>query len=150
MNSPSGIVIDASVAVKWHLRDEQLVEEAGLLLRGFLGLRVRLAAPSFIRYEIANSLEQARRRGRISGVEAVEELRAFLRFGVHAEQDGEALLVAALRIASRTGASVYDAMYVALSEGLGYDLITNDRALIDQTAAYPIAVHHLAEAPSFL
>lgn len=149
MNSASGLVVDASVAVKWHLRDETLVDEAGSLLRGFLERRFRLAAPSLIRYEVANSLEQARRRDRITAADAASELQSFLQFGVHDDHDSDALIERAARVARRIGTSVYDAVYLALAEELGLRFVSNDHDLLTKASDLPIAAVHLSEAGAF-
>lgn len=150
MNAGSGLVIDASVAVKWHLKDEELVEEAGALLEGFLDQRFVLAAPAFIRYEVANSLEQARRRARITEDDVVHELRAFLHFGVHDDWDSDDLVAEARRIATRIGSSVYDATYVAFAQRLGLSFVTNDQKLLGMVSNYDVPVHHLADVPALL
>lgn len=150
MNAARGLVVDASVAVKWHLRDEELVEEAGVLLEEHFARRLLLAAPAFIRYELANFLEQARRRKRISVAEAAEELHAFLRFGVHTEGDTDELVVHARDIAERIGSSVYDAMYVAFSEHADLAFVTSDRGLLDRVSAYPVNSYHLSDVATLL
>ncbi len=145
MAASDGLVVDASVAVKWHLRDEDLVDEAGALLQRFIAGEVRLSAPAFIRYELAQSLERACRGRRIGEEEAEGELQTFMAFGIHALEDSDALVALAQRIARQTAASVYDALYVAHAQALDFDLVTHDERLIRRTAAYPIRVHRLAE-----
>jgi predicted nucleic acid-binding protein len=49
------LVLDASVAVKWHLNDESDADAAALLLARFSTGDVPLIAPDHIRYEIANA-----------------------------------------------------------------------------------------------
>ena len=150
MSGVSGLVIDASVAVKWHLKDEELVEEAGALLERYLARHLTLAAPSFIRYELANSIEHARRRERISAVQATEELDTFLRFRVHTEEDSDQLVGLASGVAERIGSSVYDALYIAFSEQTGLDFVTSDLGLLDKVSRYPVTAHHLSDVPELL
>jgi hypothetical protein len=46
------LVVDASVAAKWHLQDEQDAERALVLFDRFVAGRVALWAPTHIRYEV--------------------------------------------------------------------------------------------------
>jgi|FLYL01.1.fsa_nt_gi predicted nucleic acid-binding protein len=150
MNDGRGLVVDASVAVKWLLRDEDLVEEADALLRGFAGRRLTLAAPTFIRYEVANVVEQARRRLRIDADRAGRMLRLFLSLAIHRTEDDDDLVIAARSLAERFGLSAYDAVYVAQAERLGYALVTNDARLLQDAARYPVPVYALADVASIL
>jgi len=64
------VVIDASVALKWRLRDEEATQQADALLEDFLAGTLVLLTPTLFDYEIANALlgrhpataERARRR----------------------------------------------------------------------------------------
>lgn len=150
LNAGNGLVVDASVAVKWHLRDEGLVQEAEALLDRYLARRLTLAAPSFIRYELANTLEQARRQERITADQATKELVTFLQLRVHAEQDTDALVELARDVAERIGASVYDATYIAFAEQTGLGFVTDDRQLLTRVANYPIEAFHLSEVLTLL
>ncbi len=149
-NDRYGVVIDASVAIKWHLRDEELSREATALLTEFTSTKRPIAAPAFIRYELANALEQARRRGRISEAEARMEFETFLGYGLHASEDSDDLVATAARVASKIGASAYDATYVAFAEALGFDLVSTDSGLLRSLTDYPVKGHHLAEFVAIL
>ena len=52
-------VVDASVAVKWHLRDEDDVDAADLVLDDFQDGRTELVAPSHFRFEIPSAILNA-------------------------------------------------------------------------------------------
>ena len=150
MSEPDGLVIDASVAVKWHLRDEDLIDEASLLLRRYLADEVTLAAPAFIRYEIAQTLERARRDNRISEERAAVELQSFLGFAIHSPEDSDSLVSLAQRIARETGVSVYDALYLAHAQGREFALVTDDQGLVRGAASYDVRVHRLADIAEVL
>lgn len=149
-NASYGIVVDASVAIKWHLRDELLSSEATALLEEFATGRLRLTAPALIRYEMASALENARRRARISDNDSFVELEAFLQYGIDERADSGELVAAAQRVAFLTGTSVYDAIYVSHAETRGYDLVTSDKALLRRLESYPVKAFNLAdfEVPS--
>ena len=53
------IVIDASVALKWRLRDEEATSQADALLEDFLARKLELLTPTLFDYEIANALRVA-------------------------------------------------------------------------------------------
>lgn len=138
-----GLVVDASVAVKWHLRDERYAAEASILLRRFVGGGLQLHAPAFIRYEVAQSLIRASRDRRIAADVVAVELESFLALGIHSSHDADDLVASAQRIAEHTGASVYDAMYLAHAEALDIDLVTSDEQLLRQASGYPVSVRSL-------
>jgi predicted nucleic acid-binding protein len=145
-----GAVVDASVAIKWRLNDEELLDEARFLLQRFLRREILLAAPAFIRYELANTLDQARRRGRIPHEQVGETLRYLLLLGVHMQADSDALVQKAARLAGELDISAYDGMYVALAEELDLVLVSEDRRLLRRIGDYPVATAHLADVGSML
>jgi len=62
MASIPNYAVDASVASKWHLRDEQYVEPSMTLLKEFREGRAYLTAPDYILHEVANAILKASRR----------------------------------------------------------------------------------------
>ena len=50
------IVIDASAALKWRLRDEEVTQQADALLEDFLAGKLELLTPTLFDYEITNAL----------------------------------------------------------------------------------------------
>jgi len=145
-----GAVVDASVAVKWRLNDEELLDEARLLLDRYVARDIKLVAPSLIRYEVANTFEQARRAGRLTDSDVAESLRYFLDLGVHAQQDSDELIAMASDLARRLGLSAYDAIYVALAKDLGMPLVSNDQGLLRHLADYSVAACALKDVRSLL
>lgn len=106
----SGAVVDASVALKWVLNDEECVSEALALREQYLqdpgGFP--LLAPSLWRYEVGNGLYVATRRGRLSENDAREALASLLGVGVRlVEPDAGHLL----NLALSCDIAVYDAAY---------------------------------------
>ena len=57
--APSALVVDASVAVKWHLGDEEHADQAVQLLQRFAQGDVELLAPTQIRYEVPSAITAA-------------------------------------------------------------------------------------------
>ncbi|MGQ9684657.1 MAG: type II toxin-antitoxin system VapC family toxin, partial [Anaerolineae bacterium] len=74
------LVVDASVAAKWILRDEQDVERADAVKRRYDCGQIDLLAPGQIRVEVANAIRRAALRAHspIGRADAAEALRAWL------------------------------------------------------------------------
>lgn len=66
LSSASTYVIDASIAMKWYLNDEDHITQALTFFTAYTEGRVVLIAPDHIRYELANSLRSAARAKRIT------------------------------------------------------------------------------------
>lgn len=120
-------VVDASVALKWQLDDEEDVDAAIALRDDYLVENsVVLAAPTLFTYELVNGMWAAARRSRLKPALVREALRNLLDCDVEThEPDAERVLDLALK----HGVTAYDAAYVALAETLGADLWTADRPL---------------------
>lgn len=139
-------VLDASVAAKWYLDDEEDVPHALSILASFREARARVVAPAIIRYELGNTLELARRRGRITAEYAWLRFSEFLQTGVHIETDSDELVLAAQEIAMRLAVEQYDAVYLALAQQVGGELITADRPLFQRAREEDFPVAWISEA----
>lgn len=125
-------VVDASVALKWQLDDEEHVEQALALRDDFVkGGKLQLRAPSLWVYELVNGLAVAARQGRIRQADAVDGLRDILALGVEEKRPNPVRIYA---LAQEHGLSAYDAAYLALAESEGAELWTGDRQLHQATA----------------
>ena len=80
--SAKRIVIDASVALKWRLRDEEATSQADALLDDFLAGKLELLTPTLFDYEIANALRVAVTRQRLSEQEAATALGDFFQYAI--------------------------------------------------------------------
>src|SRR3990172_12896283 len=119
MRSPEALVIDASVAVKWYLRDEELVAQAdGLRNRIRDGLLVA-TAPHLSRHEVASAVAVACRLGRLTREQVEDDLENYLQSGLSIDADPDWVLTEAVRRTMDQPISFYDAVYLALAEGLG-------------------------------
>lgn len=124
----SRFVIDASVCLKWYLRDETLDDEASEVLRHYARGNIELVAPSLLVLEFINGLSVAARKGRIAFnlvSEAVEELLD-IRFDF---RDATNLSSEIVRLCYQLGRSAYDAAYLAIAEREGIPLLTGDKRL---------------------
>ncbi|MDQ3700045.1 MAG: type II toxin-antitoxin system VapC family toxin [Chloroflexota bacterium] len=121
-------VVDASVAVKWYLPDEEYREQANYLLARLSSGRTILAAPVLIRYEVPAVLIRAARRGRLSQDAARQAIQQFLQTGITTYHTPE-LITDAAPLAASHDLTLYDAAYLALARALTVPLITVDRQL---------------------
>lgn len=117
-------VIDASIAAKWHLKDEEHSSYALAVLNDFQEGRVELIAPRFIRYEVASAIFKAVRRQRLPIGWAYESVQAIDSWGVHLTIE-DSLYYACDR-AYWLGASLYDGIYVATAISAGCPLLSAD------------------------
>jgi predicted nucleic acid-binding protein len=122
-------VIDSSVAAKWYLHDEDLVDRAGALWERFREGEVRCAAPFLSRHEVASTLTNASKAQRITWDMASVELANYVAAGISASNDPVWLLEAAMNTSRRYPVSFYDAVYVAMAEGSGANLVTADKRM---------------------
>lgn len=132
------LVVDASVAAKWHLRDEEGAADALAILTRFVNGELALVAPDHLRYEIASTLTVATlgERQRLSATVAERALDYFLRLGIETVGT-DALIRAAFPLVHRHGIAYYDALYLALADNLGVPLITADRRFYQRVRTLP-------------
>jgi predicted nucleic acid-binding protein len=132
-------VVDASVAAKWHLEDdEEYVDQALLLLSRFGEGTVELVAPDHIRYEVAAVITGATtgRQPRLSRAEGSRAISEFLALPIRTKNDS-ALILAAYPLAQQYGCRLYDALYLAVAQRLRIPFITADRKLFLRVAGVP-------------
>jgi predicted nucleic acid-binding protein len=134
-------VVDASVVLKWFLREPDSAA-ADLLLEKFLNNEADLIAPDLILVETASALwKRARVRNEMSADEATLIFRDALTLPLSLIPSGT-VAEAALQIALRHRHSVYDAIYCALAIERHCDFLTADRPLVNKLQnVFPFIVH---------
>ena len=119
------LVLDASAAVKWFVREEESDEMRkvrDLYLRNKLGIYV----PSLLLLELANALRYVKGLTATDVINAVNALRA-LQISI---VDDTELLDESVSMAFKSGITVYDAIYLALAKSMNSKLITYDTELL--------------------
>lgn len=114
----STFVVDANVAVKWVVAEDDSELAVGLVEH-------RLLAPSLLLGEAANALWVKVRRGEISAEEAEEGLATLREAPVEMVPE-EHLVTDGLALALRLAHPVYDCLYLALAIRLGVQVVTAD------------------------
>ena len=124
------LVIDASVALKWRLRDEEATSQADTLLEDFLAGKLALRTPTLFDYEIANALRVAVTRQRLSEPDAAAALADFAQYTiVRCDFTGIASLT--FHLSGQYQRSAYDSAYLALAQSQGVWFFTGDKRLFN-------------------
>ncbi|MFZ3583134.1 type II toxin-antitoxin system VapC family toxin [Loktanella sp. DJP18] len=137
MNDERGFVIDASVAIKWIIDEED--SPIADLLQGF-----DMAAPAQLRIETANALSAMVARHALSQAGASELYSVLQAAPVTIVDADDNLEARALELAMALHQSVQACIYLALAERLKRRLITADRTFLrtlDGTEHARHAVH---------
>ena len=119
------LVVDASLAVKWLVREHD-TREANHLMDAWRSQGVIPLAPIWCRLEVANILLKRVHDGLLHLLDAKDNLRELPRFVDLVDTDpalSERALELALHLRLRT---IYDVHYLALAEHLGCELWTAD------------------------
>jgi predicted nucleic acid-binding protein len=119
------VVVDASLAIKWVLR-EPYTEDALALASEWAATEIKPAAPCLLLIEVTNVLHRRAMLGQISLSYAQQLLAGFLNIGIEIRESPQ-LHLRALELAQELKRpAVYDTHYLALAEILGCDLWTAD------------------------
>lgn len=122
------LVVDASIALKWFLNDEDHGDEANHLLASYQAGRLEFVSPDHFVHEVSNGLRRAVTTGRIGSDDALGSVRDLLALAIPIIQDPN-LYIDGMEISLRTGCGYYDAVYLALAEALGVNYIHDDGRL---------------------
>jgi predicted nucleic acid-binding protein len=121
-------VVDASVVLKWYLKDEKFEETALGLLHHYAQGNIGLVAPWLLEYELANGLLIACRRGRIDVDVALTAMNGFAELGLRLVSISD-LSEKVAGFSKKYNRTAYDAGYLAVAAREGVDLITADERL---------------------
>jgi predicted nucleic acid-binding protein len=124
----SWIVLDASVAVKWVLREEHAAEARRILSTK------ELLAPHLLWAEVGNTLWKRHRRSE-SSVEEVRRMWGEIQRLPVTTFAHWPLLPAAFDLAISLDQTVYDCLYLALAEARDSTMVTADRRFHEVVSA---------------
>jgi len=128
----TGYVVDASVVVKWLVREAYSDEAARLLDAGST-----FVAPALVFAEAANALWAMRRRGDIAADDLADAVAALRAAPISNPVAMIQLTAAAARLAVDLDHPVYDCFYLALAIQTQYPVVTADARFNDKVLAHP-------------
>ncbi|HWP58365.1 MAG TPA: type II toxin-antitoxin system VapC family toxin [Candidatus Acidoferrales bacterium] len=132
----AGYVLDASVLMKWFM-DEQDRDRATTLRDLHASGRSTIYVPELAFLEILNGIRFSPKAKEASGAEVLRILQDLHLQVKPADCD---LLRKTNAIAWAYGITIYDALYVALAEQMGYPLITADEVMVKKLKGHSIVV----------
>jgi predicted nucleic acid-binding protein len=121
-------VIDTSALIRLFVPDGPIHPQAEMAFNRATSGADLILAPQLLLAESGNVLQRKRRRGELSEPELNELLQAVLAMPIR-YCEHETLLLPACGLAETYGLSVYDAIYLALAEQQGAQVMTCDDAL---------------------
>jgi predicted nucleic acid-binding protein len=124
------VVIDASVALKWRLRDEEATQQADAIPEDFLAGKLELLTPTLFDYEIANALRVAVTRQRLSEQDAAVALTDFAQYAI-VRYDFSGISSRTFQLSGQYQRSAYDSAYMALAQAQGVWFFTGDKRLFN-------------------
>ena len=134
----AGYVVDASVLVKWFLHQQEANRDRALALRNLhISGRSTIFIPQLALLEVLNAIRFSPKAKEEDGETALEALQDLHLETRPPEFD---VLRQATAIAWAYKITIYDALYVALAEQVGYPLITADEAMIKKLTGHSIVV----------
>jgi predicted nucleic acid-binding protein len=129
---PAALCVDASVGVKWFLREEAGAAAAHELLERFAVGKVDIVVPELFFYEMGSALCTAVKHNRITlttAVAALDEIERLSFTVVTLLGD----MASAMMYSQRLGVSIYDASYLVAAESRQVPLLTCDHNLLQAT-----------------
>ena len=122
------LVVDASVAVKWLVREE-FSDIADEILNG----QHEIYAPRLMAVEVGNALWRKVRSGEIERPQAGLLAATLTQIGVNWTND-ETICADAVRLAIALNHPIYDCTYLALAHRIGATVVTADERFANAVA----------------
>lgn len=135
------VVIDSSMSLKWWMDDEEFIEEARDLLKKVVAGEIEQVVPELWFYEVANGINTAVKRERISNETAlnfIEELQAMTPTLIPIAQ----FLPKIFKESIKYGYATYDIAYMVIAENEGIPFITADKKFFERVKDDKAFVKH--------
>ena len=134
----AGYVVDASVGVKWFVREREADREVALALRQrHIEGATRMIVPELFLLEVPNAIKAGRKS---KEEELAEVLTTLADLEMQIERHTPRVLRKTNAVAWAYKLTWYDAVYVALAETLGFPFVTADEALLRKMQGHSIVV----------
>lgn len=134
----AGYVLDASVVVKWFLHHQEADRDKALALRDLhISGRSKIHIPQLAFLEVLNAIRFNAKADEEDGETALEVLHDL---NLESKDTDADILRKTNAIAWAYKITIYDALYVALAEQIGYPLITADEAMVKKLKGHSIVV----------
>ena len=134
----AGYVVDASVGVKWFVREREADREVALSLRQrHIEGATRMIVPELFLLEVPNAIKTGRKS---TEEELAEVLTTLADLDVQVEPHSQRVLRKTNAVAWAYKLTWYDAVYVALAETLGFPCVTADEALLRKMKGHSIVL----------
>ena len=134
----AGYVVDASVGVKWFVREREADREVALALRQrHIEGATRMIVPELFLLEVPNAIKTGRKS---TEEELADVLTTLADLDVQVEQHSQRVLRKTNAVAWAYKLTWYDAVYVALAETLGFPFVTADEALLRNMKGHSIVL----------
>lgn len=134
----AGYVVDASVGVKWFVREREADREVALALRQrHIEGATRMIVPELFLLEVPNAIKAGRKS---KEEELAEVLTTLADLEMQIERHTPRVLRKTNAVAWAYKLTWYDAVYVALAETLGFPFVTADQALLRKMKGHSIVV----------
>jgi predicted nucleic acid-binding protein len=134
----AGYVVDASVIVKWFLHHQEADRDRALALRDLhISGRSIIYIPRLALLEVLNAIRFSPKAEEEDGETALETLQDL---NLETKAGDADVLRKANAISWAYKITIYDALYVALAEQVGYPLITADEVMVNKLKGHSIVV----------
>ena len=134
----AGYVVDASVLVKWFLHQQEADRDRALALRDLhVSGRTTIYIPRLALLEVLHAVRFSPKANEEAGEVALEALQDL---NLEFKPGDVNVLRKTNAIAWAYKITIYDALYVALAEQVGYPLITADEVMVKKLKGHSIVV----------
>jgi len=132
------LVIDASLTISWYFEDETTPATEAILERVS---EAGATVPTHWRLEVANALQSAIRRKRITAPYRDQSLAELTQMPITIDSDTNVYAwTTTLRLAERFALTIYDSAYLELAQRRSLPLATLDAELREAAAALGVTV----------